>query len=339
MSKQITIRDVAKEAGVSYQTVSRALNNKGEISETTKQHVLDVAQRMGYRPSSLARGLTTNRTYTIGLLVPDISIHFFSLMVKGAEAVSAAAGYSVYLVNTLKDLQLETSALDTLWDRRVDGAVLYASLLSPEQLRMYIERFEHAVFINCLNVPMIEGKSAAINVDDQEGARLAVSHFIENGHSKIAFLSGPEISISGRRRMDGFVQGFKDYDLVADHNLIYECVPYTQGGYDTTIQLLKDHPDVTAVLAYNDMTAVGAIRACQDMGRKIPDDIAISGFDDIPMASVFRPTLTTVRIGKQDLGRLAMSTLIAMIEGEANSVETKQVITPQLVVRDSTLKV
>jgi len=335
MNKQITIRDVAKKAGVSRQTVSRAFNDKGEISPETKQHVLDVAQRMGYRPSGLARSLTTNRTYTVGLLIPDIAYHFFSLIARGVETISSAAGYSLYLVNTLKDVQREKQALDTLWDRRVDGAILYASFLSPEQLADYVERYRHVVFINCQTVPEGKGKTATINVDDAFGAQTAVSHFIENGHSRIAFLSGPDISISGRRRMAGFEQAFTDHGLIADKDLIYECFPDIQGGYKITKQLLDDHPDVTAILAYNDIAAVGAMRACQDMGRIIPDDIAIIGFDDIPMASVLRPSLTTVRISKQDLGKLAMTILLAMIEGKKDGLIAEQTITPELVIRES----
>jgi len=334
MSKQITIRDVAKEAGVSRQTVSRAFNDKGEISPETKQHVLDIAQRMGYRPSGLARSLTTNRTYTVGLLIPDISYHFFSLIAKGVETISSAAGYSLFLVNTLRNAQRETQALDTLWDRRVDGIILYASFLSPEQLAEYVARYQHVVFINCQNVPEGKGKIATINVDDAFGAKTAVTHFIENGHSHIAFLSGPDFSISGRRRLAGFEQGFQENGFTVNQNLIYECFPDFQGGYDRTTQLLKDHPEVTAILAYNDMTAVGAMRACQDIGRKIPDDVVIIGFDDIPMASILRPALTTIRISKQDLGKLAMSMLIDLIDGQEKVIQS-QVIKPTLVVRES----
>jgi len=335
MNKQITIRDVAKEAGVSRQTISRAFNDKGEISPETKQHVLDVAQRMGYRPSGLARSLTTNRTYTVGLLIPDISYHFYSLIAKGVETVSSAAGYGLYLANTLRDIQRETQALDTLWDRRVDGAILYASFLSPGQLAEYVERYQHVVFINCQTVPDGKGKIATINVDDTFGAQTAVAHLLENGHIRIAFLSGPEFSVSGRRRRAGYEQAFKAHGLTADPNLVYECFPDIEGGYEIAQQLLEDHPEVTAILAYNDMTAVGAMRACQDRGIKIPKEIAIIGFDDIPLASILRPSLTTVRIGKQDLGQQAMTTLLAMIEGKSDEIATEQIITPELVIRES----
>ena len=335
MNKPITIRDVAKEAGVSRQTVSRAFNDKGEISPETKQHVLDVAQRMGYRPSGLARSLTTNRTYTTGLLIPDISIHFFSLIAKGAEAVATEAGYSMFLVNTLKNIQLETAGLDALWDRRVDGAILYASFLSPERLSAYIERFQHVVFINCNAIPMVSGKTAIINVDDQAGAKMAVSHLIESGRTRIAFIAGPSLSASGQRRMAGFEQGFLDHGLVPDPQLIYGFEPELNAGYRAAQALFAAHPDVDAILAYNDDIAVGAMQACAELGRKIPDDVAIIGFDDIPIASIIRPSLTTVRIGKQDLGKLAMNTLIAMIEGKSDQIESEQIITPQIILRDS----
>lgn len=335
MTKSITIRDVAREAGVSHQTVSRAFNDKGEISEETKQHVLEVAERMGYRPSGLARSLSTNRTQTVGFLVPDISNEFFSLMVRGAEKVTAEAGYSLFLVNTLKNLELETSALDTLWDRRVDGAVLYASLLSEDQLETYVERFENVVFINSPNVPMLEGKSVSINVDDQQGARLAVEHFASKSHSRIAFISAPEISSSGRRRLEGYKQGLSENGIPLDGTLIYECIPDPEGGYQATTNLLRANPDITAILAYNDYSAIGVVQACEDLDKKIPEDIAMISFDDIPIASVLRPSLSTVRIDIQDLGSLAMETLIGLIEGE-KGIPPKQVIQPKLILRQTT---
>ncbi len=335
MTKSITIRDVARAAGVSRQTVSRAFNNKSEISPETKQHVLEVARSMGYRPSGLARSLSTNRTYTIGLLIPDNSIHFFALITKGAEDAAVAAGYSLFLVNTLRDIQRETIGLDTLWDRRVDGAILYASFLSPQQLSAYVDRFQHVVFINCQTIPTTSGKTASINVDDRAGARLAVSHFIQSGRSRIAFLAGPLMSISGQRRLTGYEQGFLDHDQTMDADLIHQVTPTLHTGYEDTMTLLKNHPDVNAILAYNDDIAVSAMNACADSGRRVPDDVAIIGFDDIPIAAVIRPSLTTVRIGKQDLGKLAMNTLIGLIEGENNQNNIEIKISPKLVIRDS----
>jgi DNA-binding LacI/PurR family transcriptional regulator len=290
---------------------------------------------MGYRPSGLARGLSTNRTYTVGFLVPDNSHHFFSLMVRGAEAFSSDAGYSLLLANTLKNQELETSALNNLWDRRVDGAILYASLLSPEQLTTYIERLEHVVFINSPNVPMLESKSVSINVDDQLGARIAVQHFVSKGHTQIALISAPMISSSGRRRLDGYRQALSDFGLPVDEDLICECIPHTEGGYNAVTHLLQAHPDITAILAYNDLSAIGAIRACEDHGKKIPDDIAIIGFDDIPMASLLRPSLSTVRIDKQALGSLAMETLLGLIEGNKDTPQI-QIIQPRLILRQTT---
>ncbi|MDF1516065.1 MAG: LacI family DNA-binding transcriptional regulator, partial [Anaerolineae bacterium] len=189
MKKTITIRDVAREAGVSHQTVSRAFNDKGEISPETKQHVLTVAREMGYRPSGLARSLSTNRTHTVGFIIPDITSVFFSLIAKGAESVSAQKGYSFFLVNTYRDILHQTKALETLWDNRADGIILYASFPPEQELREYVELFQHIVYINSQSVPMIAGKTAAINVDDYAGANLAVSHLLAGGHSKIAYLT------------------------------------------------------------------------------------------------------------------------------------------------------
>jgi len=335
MNKQITIRDVARKAGVSRQTVSRAFNNKGEISEGTKQHVLDVARQMGYRPSGVARSLVTNRTFSVGLLIPDIALHFFSLIVRGAEAAASAAGYSMYLVNTLKNQQLEAKALDSLWDRRIDGAILYASFLTPEQLEEYVERFQYTVFINCNAVPRIVGKTATINIDDQEGARLAVAHLQKNGHKKIALISGPSISISGQRRLQGFKDAHTEFGLPIDPSLIIGFTGDQQQFRQEISHLLTENSGVTAILAHNDDMAIGTMQIAEELGKRIPEDIEIIGFDDIPLASIIKPNLTTLRIGKQDLGALAMKTLITMIEGKIDEYAADKIIIPQLLVRES----
>lgn len=334
--KKATIIDVAKEAGVSTMSVSRAINNKKGISKETRQRILDIANKLGYRPSGVARSLSTNRTYSVGILVPDITFHFFSHIVRGAEEVASKRGYNLILANTFKDDSREEAALSSLWDKRVDGAILYGSFLPQEQLLNYIDLFQHTVMINCEISETIANRVATINIDDVQGAYIGTNHFIESGCENIAILTAPGISIAGKRRLEGYKQALREASIPLNEELIKHSNLITSSGYDMTMKLLTDFPEVDAILAHNDIIAAGAIRACQDKGSKVPEDISIIGFDDIPLASIFRPSISTLRIGKRDLGKTAMGMLIDLIENQQEAELPNEIITPEFLLREST---
>jgi LacI family transcriptional regulator len=332
-SRRTTMADVAREAGVSLQTVSRAINSKGEINEETKKAILEIADRMGFRPSGIARSLATHRTTTIGLVVIDITNPFFSGVARGVENVAYSHSYNIFLCNTDEDIDREKSALNSLLEKQVDGLILCSSRLKQADLVRCIEEFSYVILIN-RNLEKHIGGVATITTDNALGAEMAVNHLISRGHKKIALLAGPQRSWTGKNRLQGFQTGLRKHGLESDPKLILYCEPDTQCGFQTTSQLLKNRSDVTAILAYNDLVAVGALQACHHLKRAVPDEIAIIGFDDIPLASLVTPSLTTIRIPKQEIGESAMRTLITIME---DKTLTSPSITfkPELILRSS----
>ncbi len=330
-SKRVNIVDVARAAGVSAQTVSRALNNKGEISPETRARVLEIVERLGYRPNTLARGLVTQKTATLGLVVPDIANPFFSEVARGAEDAARAAGFSLLLCNTMENPTREMEALRTLEAQRVDGIVLCSSRLSDEELSTILTRLPTVVLVNR---EMSKGDLRSACIDDEAGARCAVQHLLHSGRRVIAFLAGPPASVSGRQRERGYQAALVAAGISVTPDLSVECAPHLEGGYHATRQLLARRPDVNAIFCYNDLVAVGALQACAVLSRRVPEDIAVVGSDDILLAGLVTPPLTTMRSDKRALGAEAVRLLLRRIEGCAEGCENV-VLQPELIVRAS----
>ena len=335
MSKRVTIEDVAKEAGVSMMTVSRESNDKDGISEETKLKVIEIVEQVGYQPSGLARALVTNRSCSLGLIMPDVANPFFSQIARGAEDVAYDSGYNVFLVNTNEDIKREEVALNSLLEKQVDGAIIASSRLPQKRLLTYLEKFNFTVLINRTLDNFTGNTAASINVDDGLGARLAIEYFANQGLTRIAHLSGPKSSTSGGLRLNGYRQGLETFGIPIQDELIMPCRPDTRGGYEATKTLLLKHDNISAILAYNDLVATGALQACEKLGYHVPVDISIIGVDDIPLATLISPKLSTLHISKRGLGQDAMRTLIALIQSDPG-VEREQIIHPTLILRETT---
>ncbi|MBC7255670.1 MAG: LacI family DNA-binding transcriptional regulator [Chloroflexi bacterium] len=334
LKRPITIQDVAERAGVSRQTVSRAINNKGEIRAETRARVLAAARELGYRPSSIARGLKTRRTLTLGLVVPDIANPFFAEVVRGASERADAAGYSVLLCNTDENAEREWAILRMLESHRVDGLVLISSRLSEEMLAETIARWRPIVLVN--RSPQEERPGVGwVLVDDAHGARRAVRHLLERGHRKIGFLAGVPTSRSGRERLRGYREALAEAGLSAPEGWVAPCAPTVEGGREATLALLNRHPELTALLAYNDLVAVGAQQACRTLGRDIPKDCALIGWDDILFAAYVSPPLTTMRMPKMEIGQRAMELLLTLLR-EPEEAPAPIVLETTLIVRETT---
>ena len=331
MTGRVTISDVAREAGVSLMTVSRVINGKGEISASTRQHVLDVIALLGYRPSGIARGLATQRTGTIGLVVPDIANPFFSDVARGAEDRARAAGYHVFVCNADESPQRELSVLESLEEKRVDGLVLCSSRVKDDHLRAALEHHPAAVLVN-RRLP--EARVGAIMLADDAGAQLAIQHLLQSGHRAIGFLAGPLTSYSSRQRAIGYEAALEAAGISHNLDWVCPCSYEVNGGKETALALLSDHPELTALFCYNDLVAVGALQACADLGLQVPEDLAIVGFDDIPMAAVVTPALTTCRVPRHELGDQAMKLLLDRIHGCTEDCR-EFVLYPTLIVRAS----
>jgi LacI family transcriptional regulator len=330
----VTMRDVARKAGVSIKTVSRVVNKQGEISAETRQRVLDAIDELGYRPSKVARALVTQRTDTLGLILSDITNPFFSELASGVLEAAQAQDYDVFLCNSGARVEAEMRALYSLADHNVDGIIIFPSWRNIERLKEFAERNRPLVVIN--RIVEDHPRIGRILTDHRGGARLAVEHLVGKGHSEIAMLSGFSTSPDIIQRVRGFREALEGHGLPVVDERIVTCIhPVVKHGYRATRRLLTKCPQVTAIFAYNDLLAVGAIQACERMGRHVPEDCAIVGFDDIQLASLVKPRLTTVHVDKYELGRQAVIRLIEMLN-EPDTDFAPIHIDVELVVREST---
>ncbi len=230
-------------------------------------------------------------------------------------------------------MEREQAAFDSLWQREIDGAILCSSRLPADELESSIARFGAVVLVN-RELPAPSPSVATINVNDQLGAQVAVQHFLARGRTRVALIAGPATSVSGQRRVDGYRAALKAANMVFDPELLEHCAPTTEGGRRATHAVLARRPKVDAIFAFNDLVAFGVLQACEEAARAVPEEIAVIGVDDVPLAQVIRPHLTTLRVDLPQIGRIAMETLLATINEEDHVMPSYQ-IDPTLVLRDS----
>ncbi len=331
MSDRVTMADVAREAGVSMMTVSRVVNHKGDVSPDTRQRILEIIERVGYRPSGIARGLATQRTRTLGLVIPDIANAFFASVARGVESQAYSKDYSVFLCNTNEDPQREMEVLQSLDEKRVDGVVLCSSRLGDDELCPLLGRHPAVVLVNRL---LDGGDVGMVMIDDECGGRLATQHLLQTGHRAVGLLAGPETSYSGRQRGMGYRAALAEGGVSYSPGWVRHCAPRVDGGQRAARHLLSARPDLTALVCYNDLVAVGALQACAELGRRVPADVALVGYDDIPLAELVVPPLTTCRVPGDELGRRAVQLLLGQIDG-LNEQGERVVLRPELIVRAS----
>lgn len=309
--RRVTINDVAREAGVSRQTVSRAINDKSEISAATRTRVLEAVERLGYRPNRLAQGMVTQRTRTVGLEIGDITNPFFAEVVRGAQEAAAPMDYSLFLGNSADSHLAALRLLETLVAQGVDGLIAVLGRVSDQEIRDFADRFRPLVLINRhLEHPNV----SAVCVDIGRGPRLAVDYLVAAGHRRIGMISNVPGPASDARRLTGFRAAMAGHDLALPPARLVNRRSTLEGGYEATRHLLEASPDTSAIFAYNDLMAIGALRACADLGRRVPEACAVVGFDDIPLARMVTPPLTTISYDKREMGRRAFRRVLEMIE-------------------------
>ena len=325
----VTMRDVARKASVSISTVSRAINKQGEISEETRQKVLAAVEELGYRPSKVARALVTHRTETIGLIMSDITNPFFPEFARGVMDTAEARGYSVFLYNSDGKAEQELRAIHALADHAVDGIILFPTY-NEEELKAFAEHYMPLVVMNRrFEHPRI----GLVLTEIRRGAKLAVDYLVSKGHTAIGMIAGP-IPLDRMQRALGFRDALVAHGLPIVEEWIVPGTPVLERGKETARRLLSEYPQITALFAYNDLLAMGAIQACKEMGRRVPEDCAIVGFDNIAFASMIAPPLTTVHVNKYDLGRRAMIRMFEMLDNPGVSFSPIYVDV-QLVIRRS----
>lgn len=326
MSRRVTINDVARVAGVSRQTVSRALNDKGEIDGGTKQRVLDAAQELGYRPSRFARGLVRQDSTTIGLVIPDLLNPFFTEVAAGALEAARSHGWHVIVYDTADSITEERGTLGVVTSQ-VDAVAGYFSL-SEAELDRHLSGMPAVLIGRDHHTP----RFSSIRIDGEKGVHEAIDHLVAAGHRRIGMLDHAGRAEPSPRR-DWFADAMRDHGLTAP--VVGNAVQSVDGGAEALHDLLGEHPGLTAVFTYNDVIAMGALKAARKLGRAVPRDLAVVGFDGLQLGTVVDPELTSVALDTRRIGALAIEQAGRLVAGETPLPEEELLVSGVLLVRES----
>lgn len=335
----VTIKDIARVANCSYATVSRALNNKPGINAQTRQRIIDAASQLGYQPNAIARGLVTQRTHTLGLVIPDIVNPFFPEIARGVEDVASDQGYTVFLCNTNWDQTKENLYLKALQEKRVDGIII-----TPSIDLVSANGIDYA-YLNEINLPLVifsgqstTGGHSYIEIDNHRGGFIATKHLIEAGYKRIAFIGGRESSHSNSERLKGYRSALTSYGIAIDETLITNHDFYSESGYALMESLLKLPTPPDAVFTGNDIIALGVLECLQKKEIRIPEDFGVVGFDNIIFSGYPQIQLTTISQPQYLMGKLAAEILLNEINGLSTKGVRKTILEPELIIRKTTRK-
>ena len=331
----VTIRDVARLAQVHPGTVSRALNVRTRplVNRETAERVLRAAEELGYRPNPIARGLKTNRSYTIGVIIPDITNPLFPPILRGIEDRLEEAGYTSLIVNTDNDAAREHRQIEAMRARQVDGFISATARLDREVVD---EVAGAGVPLVLVNRSLEDGSVPAVTVNDRHGIRLAVDHVVRLGHNRVGHVAGPQNTSTGHRRYLGFLEAMRDHGLEVHHEDVCFSNWFTeQEGAGACVKLLDNGRGLTAIVAANDLLAIGCFDALEERGLRCPDHLSVVGFNDMPFVDHLRPPLTTVRVPQREAGVAAADLLLERL-GDGAEAPREILLEPTLSVRGST---
>lgn len=335
VSARTTLKDVAREAGVHISTASRALNPSTAfiVKPETVVKVTEAARKLSYRPHPLARGLRTNRTMSVGVIIPDVENPLFGPIIAGMESVLVDEGYSVLIGNADRGPGPADSLVENMLERHVDGLILATMGREGTDAARKAQRDVPVVLVNRSidddSIPAIVG-------DDHAGIGLAVEHLGDLGHERIGHVAGPSWVSTGKGRRDAFVDWMQALGLKVDVNHVEEAESYqVEPGTAAAHALLERHPDLTAIVAANDLLGLGCYRAARSLGRVIGVDISITGYNDIPLLDLMQPPMTAVRVPYRKMGADAAKTLLTLIAGGDVS-PGRVLLSPTLAIRGST---
>ena len=333
-SAQITIKDIAKELGISPSTVSRALKDHPDISEKTKNAVRELAQKLNYKPNAIALSLRQSKSNIIGVIVPQIVHHFFSSVISGIEHLASKNGYNVLICQSDESYEKEVKNTQTLISSRVDGIIISRTKMTVD--------FEHFKNIEKSNIPMVffdrtcpALKTDEVIIDDFKAAFNAVEHLINTGCKKIAHYKGPKTLMISKKRLEGFLAALKKHKLPVYEDLIIKADTFKK-AQKVTQKLIKKGNIPDAVFAVNDMTAIGAINSFKKHGIKIPEDVSVTGFTNGLISTISDPTLTTVEQHGFDMGDKAGELLLNRINSKKDYPPIKEILPTKLIIRGST---
>jgi len=339
----ITLEQLARVAGVSVSTVSRALNkSEHAVNEETRNRILILAKELGYRPNLLARSLKTERTHAIGIIIDDIASPFGPIITRGIQDYLKEYGYFSVLINGDWNPEVEIQAVHDLISRSIDGIIFVESWLREANPTLDVANKPY-VFVHRLFGGVHHN---SVGVDEHHGARLAIQHLAKLGHRRIAYINGPRSWYAAEQRLIGYRETLSEYGISFDPELVLEGNWEVQSAYPAARRFLELRKRPTAIFAANDLMALGAIYAIQEAGLRVPEDIAVIGYDDREIASVSRPTLTTVRMPCYEMGQASAKLLLSLFEQQREARDSPEAldvpesaepikIQGQLIVRES----
>jgi LacI family transcriptional regulator len=325
----VTIKDVAREAGFSVATVSRVLNNSGPVRDETRRRIEAVAERLHYTPNIAARSLITRKTLTIGVLLPDLYGEFFSEVIRGIDRAARTGGYHLLVSGSHNDRKEIERAVQAMHGR-VDGLIVMSPGLEPWAIVTGLPRRLPLVLLNC---EVGENDFDAVNVDNYGGAREMVQHLVGLDHRRVAIVGGPRDNFDARERLRGYRDAIAEAGAEGSADIELEGDFTESSGHRAALRLLELNLRPTAIFAANDSMAIGALSALRDAGIRVPEEMVVVGFDDIPIARYVSPPLSSVHVPIRGLGVRAVERLLAsMTDGNGKTVE---ILPTRLVVRAS----
>ncbi|QZT35059.1 catabolite control protein A [Caldalkalibacillus thermarum TA2.A1] len=333
--KNVTIYDVAREAGVSMATVSRVVNGNPNVKPVTRKKVLETIKRLGYRPNAVARGLASKRTTTVGVIIPDISSLFYAELTRGVEDIANMYNYNIILCNSDQRPEKEIHLVNTLLEKQVDGLLFMGSQLTDEHIDLFSTSTVPVVLASTKDE---KEEMPSVVIDYKQAAYDAVKLLLDKGHTRIGFISGPaKEKYSGQERLAGYRNALEEAGLAVDETLIRYGDYRYDSGLKAAGELIDMADRATAIIAMSDEMAIGAIHACQDLGLNIPEDVEVIGFDNTRLTSMVRPRLTSVVQPMYDIGAVAMRLLTKFMNKE--KIDNHLVVLPHRIEeRESTKK-
>jgi len=327
--KYITLKMVAEKAGVAVNTASRAINNKPDINLETKKRVLQIAKELGYIRNAAAVALRTKKTRTIGVVIADNRNPFYAELLNGIEEAAREKNHHIILANTQRDYKKEEEAINLLLAKRVDGLLIAPVQDRDDDIRNLIKANFPFVIVG-RDFENIEVD--AVYNDEVNGGFLATEYLIKKGHKRIALIDGFLYKSPAKGRLEGYKKALNKYRISLDESLISVGDINMEDGYERTKQMLEKNLDFTAIFAYNDMMAFGAMQAIKEKKLRIPEDIGLVGYDDISFSSLMNPALTTIRLNKQELGIESVKLLLSRINGN-RKIAQKIMLDVDIIVR------
>lgn len=330
---QITIKDIAKMAGVAESTVSRALNDKKGVSEKTRKKILKIAEKNNYRPNQLARGLAANKTNMIAVVLSEMDSPGNIEIVKNIEEAAEVNDYQIILCNTKNDPEKEKSYLSLLESNQVDGAVFIGGKLVGSHLLRASLSHNAIVLVNRLSE---ENFFTSVLTDYSIGIYKAVEHLFEQNYKNIALVCGNRDSLIEEEKINGYYSAYHDLGIEIDENMIFETDSTRQGGYNAFLEIIKKETVPDAFISTGELTSIGLVEAIKTGGFFIPDDFAVIGYGDNILTSIIDPPLTVLSEPSQELGSISFDFLLKLINDELEGQQIK-VLTPNLIIRESSI--